>query len=189
MRIVTFGPPVYRVPAESRQALSVQRSERAHRLASSRPSLDSETRSTVSRYKKRRTMPVINKEALELLPKLTGTMAYQQAAKGNWSGVLLGFLLGEMLAGLTVNTRMGWLTVWLPLVLPAGFVILRAVFAEIRYHRAVRRYRPSTPSATPPPPQPSLPTELSPPLSPAEVPPPLPLGLNHSGHNMEWPKE
>ena len=134
-------------------------------------------------------MPVINKEALELLPKLTGTMAYQQAAEGNWSYVLLGFLLGEMLAGLTVNTRMGWLTVWSPLVLPAGFVVLRAVFAEIQYHRAVRHNRPSTPSVTSPPPQPSLPAELPPPLSPAEVPPPLPLGLNDSRHNMEWPKE
>jgi hypothetical protein len=134
-------------------------------------------------------MPVINKAALELLSKQTGMMAYQQAAKGNWSGVLLGFLLGESLAGLTVNTRMGWLTVWLPFVLPAGFVVLRAVFAEIQYQRAVRRYRPSAPSVTSSPPQPTLPAELPPPLSPAEVPPPLPLGLNHSGYNLEWPKE
>jgi hypothetical protein len=133
-------------------------------------------------------MPVINKEALELLSKQMGTMAYQRAAKRNWSGVLLGFLLGELLAGLTVNTRTGWLTVWLPLVLPAGFV-LRTVFAEIQYHRAVPHYRPSMPSATSPSPQPSLPAELPLPLSPAEVPPPLPLGLNHSGHNSEWPKE
>ena len=130
-------------------------------------------------------MPVINKEALELLPKQMGMMAYEPATKGNWSGVLLGFLLGELLAGLTVNTRMGWLTVWMPLVLPAGFVILCAVFAEIQYHRAVRRYRPSTPSVTPPPPQPSLPAELPPPLSPAEVPPPLPLVRNHSVHDLE----
>jgi hypothetical protein len=134
-------------------------------------------------------MPVINKEALELLPKQMGMMAHQQATKGNWSGVLLGFLLGELLAGLTVNTRMGWLTVWLPLVLPAGFVVLCAVFAEIQYHHALRRYRPSTPSATSPPPQPSPTAELPPPLSPAEVPPPLPLGLNHSGYELEWPKE
>jgi hypothetical protein len=84
---------------------------------------------------------------------------------------------------------MGWLTVWMPLVLPAGFVVLCAVFAEIHYHRAVRRYRPSTPSLTPPPPQPSPTTELPPPLSPAGLPPPLPLGLNHSGYELEWPKE
>ena len=130
-------------------------------------------------------MPVINKEALELLPKQMGMMAYEPATKGNWSGVLLGFLLGELLAGLTVNTRMGWLTVWMPLVLPAGFVSLCAVIAQIQYHRAVRRYRPSTPSVTPPPPQPSLPAELPPPLSPAEVPPPLPLVRNHSVHDLE----
>jgi hypothetical protein len=133
-------------------------------------------------YKKRRTVPVINKEALELLPKQMGMMAYEPATKGNWSGVLLGFLLGELLAGLTVNTRMGWLTVWLPLVLPAGFVSLCAAFAQIQYHRAVRRYRPSTPSVTSPQPQPSPTTEVPAPLSPAELPPPLPPGLSHSRH-------
>jgi len=186
--------------ADVPQAQLPQPSERPHAgLRLDRPkTVAPEPRSGSARRRRsqqdlnqQRTMPVINKEALELLPKQMGMMAYQRATKGNRSGVLLGFLLGELLAGLTVNTRMGWLTVWLPLVLPTGFV-LRAVFAEIQYHRAVRHYRPSTPSVTSPPPQPSkpsLPAELPPPLSPAEVPPPLPLGLNHSAHNLEWPKE
>jgi hypothetical protein len=108
-------------------------------------------------------MPVITKEALELLPKQTGMMAHQQARKVNWSGILIAFLLGELLAGLTVNTWMGGLTVWLPLVLPVGFIVLCAVFAEIQYQRAVRRYRPSPPSTAfnlQPPPLPTSPPPL-----------------------------
>ena len=108
-------------------------------------------------------MPVITKEALELLPKQTGMMAQRQAMKVKWSGVLLGFLLGELLAGPTVNTRMGWLTVWLPLVIPVGFIVLCAVFAEIQYQRAFRRCRPSPPSSasrSQPPPLPTSPPPL-----------------------------
>ena len=109
-------------------------------------------------------MPVITKEALELLPKQTGIVAHQQARKVNWSGILIAFLLGELLAGLTVNTWMGGLTVWLPPVLPIGFVMLCAAFAEFQYHRSVRRGRPSPPSPASCPQPPPLPTS----------PPPLP---------------
>ena len=105
-------------------------------------------------------MPVITKEALELLPKQTGMMAHQQARRVNWSGILIAFLLGELLAGLTVNTWIGGLTVWLPLVLPVVFIVLCAVFAEIQYQRAVRRYRPSAASCSQPPPLPTSPPPL-----------------------------
>jgi len=84
-------------------------------------------------------MPVITKEALELLRKQTEMMPNREAAKVNWSGALLGFLLGEMLAGLTVNTTMAWLTVWAPFALPVVFIALPVVFAQIQYRHALRR--------------------------------------------------
>ena len=118
-------------------------------------------------------MPVITKEAIDLLRnevlrKQTEMMPNREAAKVNWSGALLGFLLGEMLAGLTVNTTMAWLTVWAPFALPV-------VFAQIQYRYALRRYRSATSSAASPPPQPPL---LQPPL--AASPPPLPKAPDQS---------
>jgi hypothetical protein len=124
-------------------------------------------------------VPVIPKEAFELLRKQTEMMSNREAAKLNWSGALLGFLLGEMLAGLTVNTTMAWLTVWAPFALPVVFIAPPFVFEQIRYRRALRRYRPSAPSAASPPPQPPLP---QPPL--AASPPPLPKAPDQS--RRQW---
>jgi hypothetical protein len=126
-------------------------------------------------------MPVITKEALELLRKQTEMMPNREAAKVNWSGALLGFLLGEMLAGLTVNTTMAWLTVWAPFALPVVFIALPVVFAQIQYRHALRRYRPGASSAASPPPQPPLP---QPPL--AASPPPLPKAPDRSRPGKEW---
>jgi len=110
-------------------------------------------------------MPVITNDALEVLRKQAGINPIRKFPKVNWSGVLLGFLLGELLAGLTVNTSTAWLTVCSPFALPALVIALPVVFAQIQYRNALRRHR--LEASTPVVPRP-LPQSL------AVLPPPLP---------------